>query len=59
MATVAEYLQTWKLKLCTKKAVLAVFHFSKEAKRELTVIHNNETLPFCSGVTLDRIPHIP
>ena len=36
----------------------AVFHF-KEAKRELKVNHNNETLRFCSepkylGVTLDR-----
>ena len=60
MATVGEYLQTWKLKLSTKKAVLAVFHLNnKEAKRELKVNYNNETLPCCSeptylGVTLDR-----
>ena len=51
---------TWKLKLSTTKAVLAAFHFNnKEAKREVKVNHNHETLPFCSeptyfGVTLDR-----
>jgi len=60
MATLGEYLQTWKLKLCTTKKVSAVFHLnSKETKRELKVNFNNETLPFCSeskylGVTLDR-----
>ena len=60
MATLGEYLQTWKLKLSTTKTVLAVFHLNnKEAKRELKVNFNNETLPFCSepkyfGVTLDR-----
>jgi len=60
MATVGEYLQTWKLKLSTAKAVLAVFHLNnKKAKCELKVNHTNETLPFCSeptylGVTLDR-----
>jgi len=60
MATVSEYPQTWKLKLSTTKTVSAVFHFSnKEAKRELKVNHNNETLPFCSEpkylrITLDR-----
>ena len=60
MATVDEYLQTGKLKLRTTKTVRAVFHLNnKEAKRELKVNHNNETLPFCSepkylGVTLDR-----
>ena len=61
MATVGEYLQTWKLKLGTKKAVLAVFHLNnKETKRALKVNHNNETMPFFSeptslGATLDRI----
>jgi len=36
MATVGEYLQTWKLKLSTSKTVLAVFHLNnKEAKCEL------------------------
>jgi len=55
MSTVDEYLQ----KLSTTRAVSAVFHLNKEAKRELKVNHNNETLPFCSdlkhlGVTLDR-----
>jgi len=59
MATLVEYLQTWKLKLSTTKTVWAVFHLNKEAKRELKVYFNNETLPFCSepkylGVTLDR-----
>ena len=40
--------------------VSAAFHLNnKEAKRELKVNLNNETLPFCSepkdlGVTLDR-----
>ena len=60
MAILGEYLQTWKLKLSTTKTVSAVFHLNnKEAKRELKVNFNNETLPFCSepkylGVTLDR-----
>jgi len=60
MATLGEYVQTWKLKLSTTKTVSAVFHLNnKEAKRELKVNINNETLPFCSepnylGVTLDR-----
>jgi len=68
MATVGEYPQTWKLKLSTKKAVLAVFHLNnKEAKRELKANHNIEILHFCSestylGVTLDRMltyrPHL-
>jgi len=60
MATLGEYLRTWKLKLSTTKMVSAVFHLTnKEAKRELKVNFNNETLQFCSepkylGVTLDR-----
>ena len=60
LATVSEYLQTWKLKLSTTKAVSAVFHLNnKEVKRELKVNFNNETLPFFSepkyvAVTLDR-----
>ena len=60
MATVSEYLQTWKLKLSTTKTVSAAFHLkNKEAKRKLKVKYNNETLklkvkynnetlPFCS-----------
>jgi len=49
MATVNECLQTRKLKLSTTKTVSAVFHLNnKEAKRELKVKYNNETLPFCS-----------
>ena len=52
MATVGEYLQTWKLKLSATKAVLAVFHLNnKDAKRELKVNHNNETLLFWSEPT--------
>jgi len=60
MASLGEYLHTWKLKLSTTKTVSAVFHLNnKEAKRELKVNFNNETLPFCSEpkyleVTLDR-----
>jgi len=60
MATVGEYLQTWKLKLSTTKTVSAAFHLNnKEPKSELKVNYNNENLPFCSepkylGVTLDR-----
>jgi len=60
MVTLGEYLQTWKLKLSTTKMVSAAFHLNKEAKRELKVNFNNETLPFCSkpkylGVMLDRL----
>ena len=60
MATLSEYLQTWKLKLSTTKTVSAVFHLNnKESKRERKVNHNNKTQAFCSepkyiGVTLDR-----
>ena len=60
MATLGEYLQTWKLKLSTTKTVSAVFHLNnKEAKHKLKVNFNNKTLPFCSepkylGVMLDR-----
>ena len=59
MATLGEYRQTWKLKFSTTKTVSAVFHLNKEAKRELKVNFNNETLAFISeskypGVTLDR-----
>ena len=59
MATLGEYLLSWKLKLTTTKTLSSVFHLSnKEIKRELKVNFNNETLPFCSepkylGVTLD------
>ena len=49
--TAGEYLQTWKLKLSTTKAVLVVFHLNnKETKRELGN-HNNVTLPFCPEPT--------
>jgi len=60
METVGEYLHTWKLKLSTTKTVSAAFHLNnKEAKCELKVKYNNDTLLFCSepkyhGVTLDR-----
>ena len=60
MATIDEYLQTWKLKLSTTKTVSAAFHLNnKEAKRELKVNFNNGNLRFCSEpkyleVTLDR-----
>ena len=61
MATPGEYLQTWKLKLSITKTVSGVFYLNnKEAKRELKVSFNNETLPFSSerkylGVTLDKL----
>jgi len=62
MATLGEYLQTWKLKLSTTKTVPAVFHLNnKEAKRELKVNFNKETLPFCS-VPLSyvrQVAHVP
>jgi len=49
MATLGEYLRTWKLKLSTTKTVSAVFHLNnKEAKPELKVNFNNKTLLFCS-----------
>jgi len=60
MATVGEYLQTWKLKLSTTKTVSAAFILNnKEAKGELKGKYNNEILPFFSehkylGVKLDR-----
>jgi len=44
MATLGEYLQTWKLKLTNTKMVSVVFHLNnKEAKREMKVNFNNET----------------
>ena len=60
MATLGEFLQTWKLKLSTTKTVSVALHLNnKEAKRKLKVNFNNETLPFCSEpkyleVKLDR-----
>ena len=49
MATVGEYLQTWKQKLSTTKTMSAAFHLNnKEAKRELKLNYKNEALPFCS-----------
>ena len=55
-----KYLRTWELKLSTTKTMSAVFYLNhKEAKRELKVNFNNETLPFWSepkypSVTLDK-----
>jgi len=60
MATLGEYLQTWKLQLSTTKTVSAAFHLNnKGAKRELKVNYNNGILSFCPepkypGVTSDR-----
>jgi len=49
MATVGEYLHTWIIKFSTRKTVSAAYHLNnKEAKCELQVKYNNETLPFCS-----------
>ena len=68
METIGEYLQTWKLKLSTTNTVSTVFHLNnKEAKRQLVVNQNNQTLPIRSepkylAVTLDRTltcrPHL-
>ena len=60
MATIGEYLQTWKLRLSTTKTVSAAFHINKEAKCKLKVNFNNVTQPFCSEpkylrVALDRL----
>jgi len=47
MATLGEYLLTWKLKLSTTKTVSAIFHLnSKEAKRELKVTSTTKPYPF-------------
>ena len=48
MATLSEYLQTWKLKLSNTKTVSVVFYINKEAKRQLRINFNNATLTFCS-----------
>ena len=60
VSTASEYLQIWKLKFRTPNTGSAVLHpNSKEAKRELKVKPQQQTLPFCSetkylGVTLDK-----
>jgi len=54
-SAVAWRLQTWKLKLSTIKTMSAVFRLNnKEAKRELKVNFNNETLAFCSERQIPR-----
>jgi len=57
MATIGEYLQTWKLKLSTTKTMSAAFHLNNEDKCQLN--YNNQILRFCSepkylGVMLER-----
>ena len=53
-------MECYGTELSTTKTVSAAFHLNnKDAKREMKVNFNNETLPFCSepkflGVTLDR-----
>ena len=55
MATAGEYLQTWKLKLSTTKTVSAAFILNnKEAKCELKVKYNNETMPFLLRAQIPR-----
>ena len=46
MATIGEYLQTWKLKLSTTKTMSAAFHLNNEDKCQLN--YNNQILRFCS-----------
>jgi len=48
MVTVGEYFQTWNLKLSITKQCRQSSTFNKEAKRELKVNFNNESLSFCS-----------
>ena len=55
MATLGEYLLSWKLKLTTTKTALSVFLLSnKEAKRELKVNINNETLALLLRAQIPR-----
>jgi len=60
MSTIGKYLQTWNLNLSTTETLSAVFHLNnKEAKRELEINFNDETLSFFTepkyfGITLDR-----
>ena len=60
MELIADYLQTWRLKLSVAKTTVTPFHLNtKEANRELTVLHNGERLPnnphpTYLGVKLDR-----
>jgi len=47
MATIGEYVRSWKLNLKTTKTASAAFYLNnKEAKRDLKANHNNKTLPF-------------
>jgi len=64
MATIGEDLQTWKIKISTRKTVSAVFHLNnKEAKQRLTfskhelkVNYNNKISPFCPKPKCDWMP---
>jgi len=47
MATIGEYVRSWKLNLKTTKTASAAFYLNnKEAKRDLKANHNNKTLTF-------------
>ena len=65
MATLGEYLQTWKLKLRTTKTVSAVFHLNnKEAKRELKVNFQQRNPAFLLQAQIPRsnvgqVAHVP
>ena len=60
MELIADYIQTWRLKLSVAKTTVTPFHLNdKEANRELTVLHNGERLSIKSpptkiDVKLDR-----
>ena len=59
MATLGEYLQTWKQKLSTAETVSAAFHLNnKEAKRELKVKYNNETLLFQAKIPWSNVGQV-
>ena len=63
MATLGEYLQTWKLKLSITKAVSAVFRLNnKEAKRELKVQQRNPALLLRAQIprsNVGQVAHVP
>jgi len=60
MSTISTYLQKWKLKLSITETVTTAFHLdNKEARRELNIAVEGNTLPFCLeptylGIKLDR-----
>ena len=60
MELIADFLEKWRLKLSVAKTTVTAFHLNtKEANRQLTVVHNGTPLPnnphpTYLGVKLDR-----